>query len=240
MIMAMLDVLINDEQKQKMKNSIIRNKTTDFHGKYSKIEPCDRRLSDNWNQMKKKLILIGTSTGGPSALQNVLTKLPSNIQAPIIISQHMPSGFTKSLANRLNTLSEIYVKEAENREVINNGTAYIAPGGFNLKLKQIGENIIIQLEKSIHKCLHCPSVDVMFDSAAGFNEYGKIVVIMTGMGSDGSKGLISLKRSGQVRAIAESEATSIVFGMPKAAIATNLIDEIKDLEHIAETIIKYI
>ncbi len=86
--------------------------------------------------MKKKMILIGTSTGGPSALQNVLTKLPSNIQAPIIISQHMPSGFTKSLANRLNSLSEINVKEAENREVIINGTAYIAPGGFHLKLKQ--------------------------------------------------------------------------------------------------------
>ena len=80
----------------------------------------------------------------------------------------------------------------------------------------------------------------MFDSAARFNDYGKIVVMMTGMGSDGSKGLISLKSSGQVRAIAESEETSIVFGMPKAAIATNLIDEIKDLENIAETIIKYV
>ena len=149
-----------------MKNSIIGNKTTNLHGKYSKIEPSDMCLSDNWNQVKKKMILIGTSTGGPSALQNVLTKLPSNIQAPIIISQHMPAGFTKSLANRLNSLSEINVKEAENREVIVNGTAYIAPGGFHLKLKQIGENIIIQLDKSIQKCLHCPSVDVMFDSAA--------------------------------------------------------------------------
>ena len=102
--------------------------------------------------MKKKMILIGTSTGGPGALQNVLTKLPSNIQAPIIISQHMPSGFTKSLANRLNSLSEINVKEAENREVIINGTAYIAPGGFHLKLKQLGENIVVQLEKSTQKC----------------------------------------------------------------------------------------
>ena len=238
--MDMWDVLQNDEQKQEMKNSILGNKTTNLRGEYSKIESSNMGLSDNWNQMKKKMILIGTSTGGPSALQNVLTKLPSNIQAPIIISQHMPAGFTKSLANRLNSLSEINVKEAENRELIVNGTAYIAPGGFHLKLKQIGENLMIQLEKSVQKNLHCPSVDVMFDSAARFNDFGKIVVVMTGMGSDGSKGLISLKRSGQVKAIAESEETSIVFGMPKAAIATNLIDEIKDLEHIAETIIKYV
>jgi two-component system, chemotaxis family, protein-glutamate methylesterase/glutaminase len=238
--MEMLDVLKNGEQKQEMKNSIIENRTTNLHRKYSKMEPSDIYLSVNWNQMKKKMILIGTSTGGPSALQNVLTKLPSNIQAPIIISQHMPAGFTKSLANRLNSLSEINVKEAENREVIINGTAYIAPGGFHLKLKQIGENIMIQLEKSIQKYLHCPSVDVMFESAAQIKDYGKIVVVMTGMGSDGTKGLISLKSSGHVRAIAESEETSIVFGMPKAAIATNLIDEIKDLENIAETIIKYV
>ena len=232
--------LINDEQKQEMKNLLVGNKTTNLREKYSKIEPSDFSLSDNWNQMKKKMILIGTSTGGPSALQSVLTKLPSNIQAPIIISQHMPSGFTKSLANRLNSLSEINVKEAENREVIISGTAYIAPGGFHLKLKKLGDNIVVQLEKSIQKCVHCPSVDVMFESASRFNDYGKIVVLMTGMGSDGSKGLISLKRSGQVRAIAQSKETSIVFGMPRAAIATDLIDEIKDLENIAETIIKYV
>src|SRR3954447_5512118 len=157
--------LINDEQKQEMKNLLVGNKTTNLRGKYSKIEPSDFSLSDNWNQMKKKMILIGISTGGPSALQSVLTKLPSDIQAPIVISQHMPSGFTRSLANRLNSLSRIHVKEAENREVIKNGTAYIAPGGFHLKLKPFGENIVVQLEESTQKCIHCPSVDVMFESA---------------------------------------------------------------------------
>ena len=136
MILQIWEVLINDEQKQEMKNSLVGNKTTNLHGKYSKIEPSDFSLSDNWNQMKKKIIFIGTSTGGPRALQNVLTKLPSNIQAPIMISQHMPPGFTKSLANRLNSFSEIKVKEAENREVMDNGTAYIAPGGFHFILKQ--------------------------------------------------------------------------------------------------------
>ena len=238
--MERLEEIKSNVLEQDRKNPLIGNKTTNSSGKYSKIESSNFYLSDQWNQLKNKLILIGTSTGGPSALQNVLTKLPSNIQAPIIISQHMPSGFTKSLANRLNSLSKINVKEAENREVINKGTAYIAPGGFHLKLKQLGQNIVVQLEKSTQKSLHCPSVDVMFESAAQIKDYGKIVVVMTGMGSDGTKGLISLKKSGQVRAIAESKETSIVFGMPKAAIATNLIDEIKDLEKIAETIIKYV
>lgn len=239
--MKRLDELIDNEQKHGMINPIIGNKTTNLREKYSKIEPMDSYLSNNnWNQMRNKMVLIGISTGGPSALQSVLTKLPSDIQAPIVISQHMPSGFTKSLANRLNSLSQINVKEAENRDVIKNGTAYIAPGGFHLKLKPFGENIVVQLEESTQKCIHCPSVDVMFESAVPFNDYGKIVVIMTGMGSDGSKGLISLKQSGQVKAIAESKESSIVFGMPKAAIATELIDEIKNLENIAETIIKYV
>ncbi len=197
--MERLEEIKSNVLKKDRENPLIGNKTTNSSGKYSKIESSDFYLSDQWNQLKNKLILIGTSTGGPSALQNVLTKLPSNIQAPIIISQHMPSGFTKSLANRLNSLSKINVKEAENREVINKGTAYIAPGGFHLKLKQLGQDLVVQLEKSTQKCLHCPSVDVMFESAAQIKDYGKIVVVMTGMGSDGAKGLISLKKSGQCK-----------------------------------------
>lgn len=188
----------------------------------------------------KKLVCIGTSTGGPRALQQVLTNLPATINAPILIVQHMPAGFTKSLASRLDSLCEINVKEAENGDILENGTAYIAPGGYHLKLKQAGNNLTVYLDKSDPLNGHRPSVDAMYESISEIKNFSKIAVIMTGMGSDGTNGLRALKSSGNTIAIAESEETSIVFGMPKSAIATNLVDEVVNLEKIAPTILKYI
>ncbi|XJZ28517.1 chemotaxis response regulator protein-glutamate methylesterase [Bacillota bacterium Lsc_1132] len=188
----------------------------------------------------KKIICIGTSTGGPRALQAVLTKLPASINAPIVIVQHMPPGFTKSLANRLDSVAEIKVKEAENGEVLQMGTAYIAPGGYHLLVKKKAAGLAVQLEKTELRNGHRPSVDVMFESLSLLDDYAKVAVIMTGMGSDGTKGLIQLAKNGNVKAIAESEESSIVFGMPKAAISTKLIDEIQHVENIAKTILKYV
>ncbi|MDP4163852.1 MAG: chemotaxis response regulator protein-glutamate methylesterase [Bacillota bacterium] len=195
---------------------------------------------NKWESTVGKLICIGTSTGGPRALQNVLTKLPSNINAPILVVQHMPPGFTKSLANRLDSLSDITVKEAEDGEILKKGTAYIAPGGFHLMIKRAGSGLAVQLDQSPPKNGHRPSVDVMFESASVLNEFAKVAVIMTGMGADGTQGLIELKNNGAVKAIAESEESSIIFGMPKAAIATKMIDEIQCVENIAETILKFV
>lgn len=192
------------------------------------------------NHNTKKLLCIGTSTGGPRALQQVLTKLPATIDAPILIVQHMPSGFTKSLAYRLDSLCQIHVKEAEEGDILMKGTAYIAPGGYHLYLKNIGTSIAIHLDQSEPMNGHRPSVDVMFQSASEIKNYSKVAVIMTGMGSDGSKGLKALKSRGPTIAIAESEESSIVFGMPKSAIATNLVDEVVHLEKISLTILKYI
>lgn len=195
----------------------------------------------DWNRTSKKLVLIGTSTGGPRALQTVITKIPRNIQAPILIVQHMPAGFTKSLAIRLDQLSEIDVKEAEQGDILQNGVAYIAPGGYHLKLKKIGTSYGIVLDnKELPRSGHRPSVDVMFEEASQFKDYDKIAVIMTGMGNDGSKGLKALKRTGNVMAIAESAETCIVYGMPKAAVETQLVDEVADIEDIAQTIMKYL
>lgn len=188
----------------------------------------------------KKIVCIGTSTGGPRALQQVLTKLPKTINAPIVVVQHMPAGFTKSLAVRLDSISEINVKEAEDGDILENGTAYIAPGGYHLKLKNGGSNITIYLDQTDPVNGHRPSVDVMYQSVSEIKNYSKIAVIMTGMGSDGANGLRALKSSGKTIAIAESEETSVVFGMPKSAIATNLVDEVVDLKEIAPTIMKYI
>lgn len=192
-----------------------------------------KRLSD------KKIVAIGTSTGGPKALQQVLTKLPENFNAPILIVQHMPAGFTKSLAARLDSLSKVTVKEAEDGEVVKKGVAYIAPGGYHLKVRIVGTTLAIQLDQSPPENGHRPSVDTMLTSLATISNYSIITVIMTGMGSDGSKGLVKLKNTGDVVAIAEAEESSVVFGMPRAAIKTNKIDEVVHLNDIAASIEKY-
>lgn len=194
-----------------------------------------------WNHLTKKIVLIGTSTGGPRALQEVITKLPSEINAPILIVQHMPAGFTKSLSDRLNQLSQVKVKEAEDGDLLQNGVAYVAPGGKHLKLVKRGPSYQIVLDQTEPpRSGHRPSVDVMFESVSKITDMDKVAVIMTGMGSDGSKGLIQLKQNGNVMAIAESEKTCIVYGMPKAAVETQLVNEIVDVDNIAEAIMKYL
>ncbi|WP_445488220.1 protein-glutamate methylesterase/protein-glutamine glutaminase [Niallia sp. 03133] len=221
--------------------------TINLDSSYSNIELIRREnvslkpfFQSQWNKHTEKLILIGTSTGGPRALQQVLSKLPKDINAAILIVQHMPPNFTKSLANRLDSLSSIKVKEAADGELIQKGVAYIAPGGFHFKVKAIGKNIAVQLDQSKPVNGHRPSVDVLFQSVSLVQDYAKIVVIMTGMGSDGTNGLVELVQSSEIKAIAESQKTSIVFGMPKAAIATKYIDEIQNVEKIAQTIMKYV
>lgn len=181
----------------------------------------------------ESIVCIGTSTGGPGALEKVLTRLPQNFPAPLLIVQHMPPKFTKALADRLNSLTKIVVKEAEHGEIVKAGHAYIAPGGFYMRVKQLAMGLAIQLDASKPKTGHCPSVDELFESAAKLKKYKKIAVIMTGMGSDGSKGLCSLKENGETFAIAESESSSIVYGMPRAAFATGKVDQILDLDRIA-------
>jgi two-component system chemotaxis response regulator CheB len=206
------------------------------------VEDCSK-IDNNENSLKrfaltKKIVCIGTSTGGPRALQQVLTNIPKEIDAPLLIVQHMPPGFTKSLADRLDTICELSVKEAEDGEVLRRGTAYIAPGGFHLNIKKLGTSLAVQLDQSPPKNGHRPAVDVLFESVSHLSDYSKIAVIMTGMGADGTEGLKTLKGSGEVRSIAESEETSIVFGMPKSAIATNMVDTVVRLDQIAEQIMK--
>ncbi|WPK11935.1 MULTISPECIES: chemotaxis response regulator protein-glutamate methylesterase [Bacillales] len=193
-----------------------------------------------WSRTSRKIILIGTSTGGPRALQEVITKIPENVRAPILIVQHMPAGFTKSLANRLDQLSNIHVKEAEQGDILKDGVAYIAPGGYHLRLRKIGTTYGIVLDQTEPpRSGHRPSVDVMFEDVSNCPDMDKVAVIMTGMGQDGANGLKELKKSGNVRAIAESADTCIVYGMPKAAVETQLVDEVVDVEDIAQTIMKY-
>jgi two-component system, chemotaxis family, protein-glutamate methylesterase/glutaminase len=235
----------NANIKQLIKLPLEKKKPIISQQRYSKIEPTDTVgqkgvIQHSWKQTDSKIVCIGTSTGGPRALQTVLTRLPAEINAPIVIVQHMPAGFTKSLANRLNQLSHIKVKEAEDGEALQKGTAYIAPGGYHLQVIKVGSSLQSKLNQTPPVNGHRPSVDIMFESISSINGVAKVAVIMTGMGSDGSNGLIALKNKGNVKAIAEAEETSIVFGMPKSAIATKLVDEVKKVDQIADAIIKYV
>src|SRR5690606_19524053 len=188
-----------------------------------------------------KIICIGTSTGGARALQEILSKMPKEINAPIVTVQHMPQGVTKALANSLNSICAIHVKEAEHGEILKCGTAYIAQGGKHFVVQSDRtNNLIAHLTETEPVSGHRPSVNVLFESLSTIQNYDKIAVILTGMGADGSAGLIKLKeKSDRCIAIAESEETCIVFGMPKAAIATNLVDIVCRLDEIPKMIKKF-
>lgn len=183
-----------------------------------------------------KAIALGISTGGPLSLQKLIPKIKANLNVPIFIVQHMPPKFTKSLADRLNNMSQINVKEAENNEEIKKNTAYIAPGGFHMKLsKGLGGHPIIKITEEPADTLHRPAVDVMMSSVLEI--YGKhtMGVIMTGMGKDGTEGVKKLKKLGGY-AMAQDEATCVVYGMPKAIVDEGLADVISPLEKICDII----
>ncbi|MFB1049554.1 chemotaxis response regulator protein-glutamate methylesterase [Paraliobacillus sp. JSM ZJ581] len=187
----------------------------------------------------KSIVAIGTSTGGPRALQQVLTQLPKEFPSPIVIVQHMPAGFTQSLAKRLNNMSKIEVKEAEDGEILRNGTAYIAPGGYQMRVESRGSANIIRINKEAPRNGHQPSVDVLFESLATLSSYQVYTVLMTGMGNDGANGLITLKnKKKNTIAISESKETCVVYGMPQAAEKTNLVNFVAELPEISHVLIK--
>lgn len=185
----------------------------------------------------KKLVVIGTSTGGPQALQSVITRLPSNLPCGVVIVQHMPAGFTKSLAERLDSISEIAVKEAEHDEIIKAGQVYIAPGDYHLRIFPAGggeRKIVLSQEPRVGNLR--PTVNYMFESAAQFGK-DLVSVIMTGMGSDGCEGMKKIKATGGY-SIAQDEESCVVYGMPKAVVDAGLADEIRPLNKIAEAIVE--
>ncbi|MGG1661399.1 protein-glutamate methylesterase/protein-glutamine glutaminase [Brevibacillus sp. NRS-1366] len=187
---------------------------------------------------KSRLVVLGTSTGGPKALQTVLTQLPADFPAPIAIVQHMPAGFTKSLAQRLDSLSQIRVTEVTHGEILEPGTAYIAPGGHHFEVHQVNGRLQAQLHQQEPRGGHRPSVDVLFESVSRLTNVDKWAIIMTGMGNDGTKGLKMMKEVGPVASLIEDESSCVVFGMPRAAIQAGLADHIAPLEKIPEVLCK--
>ncbi|MGV7960842.1 protein-glutamate methylesterase/protein-glutamine glutaminase [Photorhabdus tasmaniensis] len=175
----------------------------------------------------EKLIAVGASTGGTEAIKNLLQPLPVTSPA-LLITQHMPPGFTRSFAERLNKLSQITVKEAENGERILPGHAYIAPGDRHMELCRNGADYQVLITDVPAVNRHRPSVDVLFRSVAKFAGRNAVGVLLTGMGSDGAAGLLEMKQAGAYT-LAQDEASCVVFGMPRAAIQMGAVDEVMDI-----------
>jgi len=187
---------------------------------------------------KKKYVIIGTSTGGPQSLQKVIPMLPADLGVPILVVQHMPPNFTKSLAQRLNSLSKLTVLEAQGKEQLEPNHVYIAKGGTHLKVKRVGAHYYTEVGTEPSNTLHMPSVDVTAASVAENMGKDALGVIMTGMGSDGTKGLKLLKLKGG-SVLAQNEPTSIVYGMPRAVVEAGISDEILPLEEIYQRIVAH-
>lgn len=187
--------------------------------------------------MSDWIVAIGTSTGGPRALQEVLTQLPGDLPCPSIVVQHMPPGFTKSLADRLNSLCELKVKEAEDNDRLVAGTVFVAPGDYHLTLRRDAGGTFIKLNKEPAIGGLRPAVDPMMVSVSEIFGAKTVGVILTGMGHDGAKGMQAIKRM-KGMTIAEDQSTAVVFGMPKAAIEAGVVDIVLPLPRVAEGIVQ--
>ncbi len=188
---------------------------------------------------KCKLVAIACSTGGPKALHSIIPNLPKNIDAGVVIVQHMPEGFTKSLADRLNSLSRIPVKEAEDGEILNKGWVYIAKGGRQLQVvKDKKGNHILRLTKEAPRFGLMPCADMLYESLID-TDYDEITcVVLTGMGSDGTAGITELSKKKNIHVIAQDKRTSIVYGMPRMIKMTGLVDKLVSLNEVSDAIIE--
>jgi two-component system chemotaxis response regulator CheB len=187
----------------------------------------------------KKLVALACSTGGPKALHAVIPNLPKNLDAGVLIVQHMPGGFTKSLADRLNELSQITVKEAEDGDILSKGTVYIAKGGYQMRLiKHEDGNYRLSISKEPARHGLLPCADIMYESLVDTNFDQITCVVLTGMGGDGTAGISQLTKKQNIYVIAQNEETSIVYGMPKVIRDAGLVDEIVALNDVSDAITK--
>lgn len=180
-------------------------------------------------------VIVGSSTGGPNALQEILRSLSGDFPVPILIVQHMPPVFTKHLANRLNQMCELTVKEAEHGESIHAGGVWLAPGDFHLRLKRLGTEVIVALDQGSPENSCRPAVDVMFRSAAETYGGNLLAVVLTGMGQDGARGCEPIRKAGGQVLIQDKES-SVVWGMPGAVHQAGLATSVQSLPHIASQI----
>ncbi len=184
-----------------------------------------------------KIIALASSTGGPKALQSVIPKLPKNLKAPMVVVQHMPAGFTASLAERLDSLSEIRVKEAAEGDTLEAGTVYIAMGGKHLNVQSSGGRYSIHYTNEPTREGVRPCANYMYESLMDSRFDQVVCVVMTGMGADGTEGIQHLKAKKKIHVIAQEASTCAVYGMPKSVVTAGLSNQIVPLDQIAQEII---
>jgi two-component system chemotaxis response regulator CheB len=199
------------------------------------VKPVKTILSDI--KTTDRLIAIGASTGGTVAIEEILKKLPGNLP-PIVIVEHMPPLFTNQFAGRLNDMCKLHVKEVEDNEIIRSGYAYVAKGGIHFAIERKGAAIYSKFVDSDRVHFQKPAVDILFDSVANAIGKNALGILLTGMGKDGATGLLKMKKSGAMT-VAQDEPSSIVWGMPKAAIDLNAHSIILGLHEVADYIVKW-
>lgn len=202
------------------------------HWKNSAVQQNSYKLESNIPQ--RKIIALGASTGGTEAIHSILSRLPMDIPA-ILIVQHMPPVFTKMYAQRLNNSCSMEVKEAENGDIVRPGRVLIAPGDYQMGIKKLGSQYHVECYKGEKVNGHCPSVDILFNSMAETVGSMGIGIILTGMGHDGAKGLLAMRKNG-ARTIGQDESSSIVYGMPKVAYESGGVEKQVALENIPQAI----
>lgn len=222
---------------QKPTESLLRHTDLFFNTILAKIRTQANQESfslDKAARVNNRLVAMGASTGGAEALETVLTALPSTMP-PIVISQHMPPKFTRSFAERLNTLCRLSVKEAVDREVLIPGQVYIAPGGYHMSVRRRGNRFVVQCELSESSGQVTPNIDILLQSAAAAAGEHAVGVLLTGMGRDGAAGLMQMRQAGAVT-IGQDEASSVIYGMPKAAYDIGAVDMQVPLGSVAKKI----
>lgn len=242
--------LINQDVDDKLIDNFINKlinivESKKMQKQYSEINKDEiinkREFSNDKPKAKVNIIIIGTSTGGPVALQSILPNFPADLPIPVLVLQHMPPGFTKSLAERFDTFCQLHVKEAEDGEILQAGNIYIAPAGFQTTLHLKSDNKVSFkiIDSSNDNNLYKPSVDVTLNSAAPIYKEHLLVAILTGMGNDGLAGCKSVKKYGG-HIIIESEETCVVYGMPKAVFEAKLYDVQVPLQDVLKEILAYV
>lgn len=201
---------------------------------YEKLNNLNSKELGDVNIQSDRLIAIGASTGGTEAVYNVLRNLPKSSPG-IVIVQHIPPIFSKMFAERLNNQTQLQCKEAENGDIVESGKVLIAPGDKHMTIRRIGGGYKVEVFKGEKVNGHCPSVDVLFESVAKEASSKALGVILTGMGYDGAKGLLSMKRKG-AKTIGQDEKSSVVYGMPKAAFNIGAVEKQASLENIPQLI----
>jgi len=184
-----------------------------------------------------KIVAIASSTGGPKALQSVIPKLPASLAAPVVLVQHMPVGFTASLADRLNSLSEVTVTEAKEGDVLEPGHVYIAMAGKHMNILTMAIKYSIHYTDEPNREGVKPCANYMYESLADSKVDEIVCVVMTGMGADGTEGIVHLKEKKKIKVITQTEETCTVYGMPKAAVKAGVSDQALPLDQIAQEII---